>query len=60
MTRMKKMMNIKKEGECPDDTSPIDIEEGVSDIKYDNNEKMMRNKRHNSQMNLTLLIWRTV
>ena len=39
-----KMTGIKKkdegkEVECLDDTSPVEIEEGVSDRKYDKNEK---------------------
>ena len=32
-------MMRKKEAECSYDTSPIDMEEGVNDIKYDNIEK---------------------
>ena len=32
------MMDI-CEAECPDDTSHVDMEEGVNDIKDDNNEK---------------------
>ena len=31
-----------KEAELPDDTSPIQMEEGVNDIIDDNNEKTMR------------------
>ena len=31
-----------KELECPDDTSPVDMEECVKYINYDRNEKMMR------------------
>ena len=30
------------EAEFPDVTSPVDMEEGVSDRKYDNNEETMR------------------
>ena len=58
MTRIKKYEE--KEAEYPDDTSPVDMEEGVSDRKYDKNEKMMREKRQNSQMTPPLLIWRKV
>ena len=36
-TRMKN--NEGKEAECPDDTSPVDIEEGVNDKKDENYEK---------------------
>ena len=36
------------EVECPDDTSPFDMEESVNDIKYE--------KRQNDQMALPLLI----
>ena len=48
------------EAEFPDDTSPVDMEEGVSDIKDDNNEKMMRENGQNAQMTLPLLIVRKV
>ena len=35
---MKIMKNDEeKEAECPDNSSPIDMEEGVSDRKYDKN-----------------------
>ena len=27
-----------KEAECPDDTPPVDMQEGVRDIKYDKNK----------------------
>ena len=37
MTTMKN--DEEKESECPDDTSPVDMEEGVSDRKDDKNEK---------------------
>ena len=49
-----------KEAECPDDTPSVDMEEAVSERKYDKNERMMRKKRHNAQMTLLLLIWRKV
>ena len=39
MTRMKKT-DKEKEAECPDETSPVEMEEGVSDIKDDKNEKI--------------------
>ena len=38
MTVMKKNDEV-KEVEYPDDTSPVDMEEGLSDIKDDNNVK---------------------
>ena len=53
------MMDI-CETEWPADTSPVDMEEGVNDRKYDRNKKMMRKKRHNYQMALPLLILRKV
>ena len=31
-----------QEAECPDDTSPVDMEESVSDKKDGKNEKIMR------------------
>ena len=37
-----------KEAECLDDTSPDKMEEGVSELKNDKSEKMMRRKRQNS------------
>ena len=49
-----------KETEFPYDTSPVDIEGGVRDRKDEMNEKIMRKKRHNSQMTLPLLRWRKV
>ena len=59
MTRMEKN-DEEKEVECLNDTSPVDMEKGVSDRKYDKNEKMMRKKRYNAQMKLPLLRWRKV
>ena len=47
-----------KEAECPDETSPVEIEEGVNDKKDDKDKNIMRGKRQNSQMTLTLLILR--
>ena len=44
------------EAECPYDTSPIDMEEGVNNKNDDKNGKMMRKKRQISQMTLPLLI----
>ena len=44
----------------PDDTSPVDMEEGVKNINDDRNKKMMRKKIQNSQMTPLLLIWRKV
>ena len=41
-----------KDAECPDDTTPVDTEEGVSDRKDDNNEKMMGKKRQNPRRHL--------
>ena len=43
-----------KEAECLDDTSPDEIEEGVSD------KKMMRKQRLNAYITLPLTIWRKV
>ena len=37
--------NEGKEAECLDDTSPVDMEEGLSDKKGENNEKISREKR---------------
>ena len=37
-----------KEAECPGDASPVEMEEGLSDRKYDNNEKLIRKKRQNA------------
>ena len=37
--KIMKIMMRGKEAECPDDTSPVDMEEGVNDIKDDKNEK---------------------
>ena len=51
-------MDERKEVECPDDTPPDDMEEVVSEIKDDKNEKTMRKKRQNAQMALLLMIWR--
>ena len=47
-----------KEAECLDDTSPVDMEEGVSDKNMTRMRKMMRKKRQNDQMALPLLILR--
>ena len=46
--------------EFPDDTSPVDIEGGVSDRNDEKNEKILSKKRQNSQMTLPLLRWRKV
>ena len=48
------------EAEFPDDTSTVDMEEGVNDRKYDNNKNVMRKKRHNAYMTLPLMRWRKV
>ena len=53
------MMDI-CEAKFPDDTSRVDMEEGLSDIKYDNNEKNDGKKMQNAMMTLLLLIWRKV
>ena len=49
-----------KEAKCPDDTSTVEMKEGVSDKKYENNGKMMTKKRQNTQVTFILLIWRKV
>ena len=48
------------EAELSYDTSPIDKEEGVNDIKDDKNKNIVRIKSQNAQMTLPLLIWRNV
>ena len=48
------------DAEFSDNPSPIEKEKGVSDRKNEQNEKMMREKRQNSQMTPPLLIWRNV
>ena len=57
MTLMKKYMGGGM-AEFPDDTSPAVIEESVSDINYDKNEKY--DEMQNSHMTLLQLIWRNV
>ena len=46
---IKKMTRIKncevKEAECPDDTSPVDMEEDVSDRNDNRNEKYDKGKQ---------------
>ena len=59
ITKMEKI-DEEKEAECLDDTSPVDMEEGVSDRNDDKNEKMTRKKRQNTMMTLPLLRWRKV
>ena len=44
---MKKLMR-EKNLECLDDTSPDDMEEGVSDKTNDRSKKMMRQQRLNA------------
>ena len=39
---------------------PVDMKEGVSDIKDDKNKKTMRKKRQNAHMKLPLLVWKKV
>ena len=58
MTRIKK--EDKKEAECLDDTSPVDMEEVVSDRKDYKNKKMMRKDMQNAMMTLLLLRLRKV
>ena len=53
------MMDI-REAEFPDETSPIDMEEGVNDREDDKNGKTMRKNRQNAHMALPLLILRKV
>ena len=55
MTIMKNMMR-KKEAECPDETYPVDMEEGLKDINDDRNKNMIGEKRQSAQMKLLLLI----
>ena len=43
-----KKKDEEKESECPDDTSPVDMEEGIKDINDDMNEKTMVEKRQNA------------
>ena len=54
------MMDI-CDAEFPDETSTVDMEEGVSNRKDNKNEKkMLREKRQNAQMTHSLLILRKV
>ena len=55
MTRIKN--DEEKEAQCPDDTSPVNMEKGVNDIKDD---KKTREKRQNAHRTLPLLILRKV
>ena len=53
-----KKFDVEKEAEFPDDTSTVDMEEGVNDRKDEINEKHYEEKRHNALMTLPLLLLR--
>ena len=48
------------EAEFSDDTSSIEKEEGVNDIKYDKIKNLTRIKSQNAQRTLPVLRWRKV
>ena len=49
-----------KEPKCPDDTSTVDMEEGVIYRKYNSKENIIREKSQNALMTLPLLKLRKV
>ena len=55
-----KKFDEEKEAEFPDDTSTVDMEEGVNYRKDDSDEKNDKEKLKNSLMTLSLLLWRPV